>query len=109
MDIKYNLKKYLRDYFDKNNKDVSKMSQADFSKALDVSAATVSRWIAPDDNAPMGYLPEIAAVLNVSVTELLGIESEDNLSIEERTIINTYRANENFKVISDAFIKETNK
>lgn len=96
-----NISKYISNYLNE-----TKMPKAQFGKLFGVSATSVTRWIdcvcAPD----IDLIPKISEVLNVPVTELLGIESEPTLKPDDIKLVKEYAANIPFKDLVNRYFND---
>ena len=93
--ISTNLKKILQE---------KGIQQKDISLVCKKTPATVSRWI--DGTAPIAskYIIPICRFLEISPNDLF--DYKDNLSADEKTLLNAYRKDKKFKSIADLLLKK---
>ena len=85
-----------------NKEDMTPTELADYLK---VTTATISRWLTGSITPRLNTLFELCELFKVDVYTLLGIKDPNNLTEEEKNIINAYRNDAEFKVIVDRIIK----
>lgn len=101
--VRASIARHLNEYFDNN-----KGAKTEFANKLGVSRTSVDRWTdcicAPD----LELLPKISEIINVSVSELLGVDiiSSKALTPELTNIVNQYLDNAAFKNIVDRYLKD---
>lgn len=74
------------------------LTQSELAVILGVKNTAVSNWETGDNNPPADSLGNICEALGISATELLGLKHpRDELSFEERRVIQKYRENKNMQ------------
>ncbi|MBQ4486519.1 MAG: LexA family transcriptional regulator [Oscillospiraceae bacterium] len=69
----------------------AKLSQQALSEMLGVSRNTVTNWVADKYKPDHDLIPQICEILGLTLSELYGIHSKDELSKPERSVIHNYR------------------
>ena len=86
--MKYEIGKRIRYY-----RELKRLSQKDFAKAIGVSNSRVSNWELGINRPDADLLYLICHKLGISADELLGIElNADEYSEEEKRLVANYRA-----------------
>lgn len=68
-----------------------KISQAALAEMLGVSRNTVNNWVADKYKPEHEVIVKLCEVLSLSLNDLYGVQTSEELSSSERTIINNYR------------------
>ena len=90
--IGQNLKKYLAQ---------SRIQQKELAVACGKTKGTISHWVEGRVSVPIKYIPTICEMLGITLYELFGLPDTSLLSEAERKVLNAYRTDEVFKLISD--------
>lgn len=86
---KYDIGSRIRKYREKSG-----MSQKELANRLNISNSRVSNWEQGLHRPDAGVLADICRALNISPSELLDVHlSAEELSSQERKVIEAYRAN----------------
>lgn len=86
---KYDIGSRIRKYREKSG-----MSQKELANRLNISNSRVSNWEQGLHRPDADVLADICRALNISPSELLDVHlSAEELSIQERKVIEAYRAN----------------
>lgn len=84
---KYEIGNRIRKY-----RELCGMSQRELAEKIEVSNSRISNWEQGINRPDADILAELCRVLNVSPSELLDVHlSTDNLSEQERKVIQAYR------------------
>ena len=67
------------------------ISQKELANMLDVSQSAVTNWIKGKNSPDIEIVAEICRILEITVTQLFGIDNPNEYSLLERTIILRYR------------------
>ncbi len=87
-----NLKKYLAQ---------SRVQQKELAVACGKTEGTISHWVDGRVSIPIKYIPVICEMLEITLYELFELPDPCLLSEAERKVLNAYRKDEVFKLISD--------
>lgn len=90
--INQNLKKYLAQ---------SRIQQKELAITCGKTEGTISHWAEGRVSIPVRYIPVICEMLDITLYELFGLPDPSLLSEAERKVLNAYRNDEVFKLISD--------
>ncbi len=87
-----NLKKYLAQ---------SRVQQKELAVACGKTEGTISHWVDGRVSIPIKYIPVICEMLDITLYDLFGLPDPSLLSETERRVLNAYRKDEVFKLITD--------
>ncbi len=74
-------------------REISGLTQKQLASRLNINNSRVSNWEQGANNPPADLIADICEALNVSASELLGVKlAADELNVDERKVINEYRA-----------------
>lgn len=65
--------------------------KADLARLLNINTSVIATWEKRGTNPPAEYLARICDFLDISIYELLGIDSKD-LTTDEQELLDLYRA-----------------
>lgn len=85
--------KAIQEWFE-NNPDKLNI---DLARHFGVSEMTASRWHKGTNIPDVDLLPELADFLGIDLNTLFGVESNSDLTNEEKKIIEAYRTQENMR------------
>lgn len=78
----------IRKYREQNG-----LTQIQLAEMLGLKNSRISNWEQGANNPPADIIAKLCVALNVSASELLGVKlTADELNIEERRIVKSYRA-----------------
>ena len=75
----------------KERRQAAKLTQEEFASMLDLTRNTVINWESDKSKPDYSYLPLICSALDIRLSELFGIESDENLSELEHRIVRSIR------------------
>jgi len=84
--IRDNVKKNLGYYLS-----LKGISQKELAEKLNVSQSAVTNWIKGKNSPDIELVAEICEILNISVIELFGTDTNEQYTDTERQIISQYR------------------
>jgi len=85
-EIRNNVQKNLSYYLN-----LKKISQKELATMLNVSQSAVTNWIKGKNSPDIEIVAEICNILDITVTQLFGMNEPNDYSILEQTIILRYR------------------
>ena len=93
--ISKNLKKYLN---------CSRVQQKELAVACGKTEGTISHWVDGRVSIPIKYVPIICEMLDITLYELFGLPDPSLLSETEKKVLNAYRSDQEFKMISNRIL-----
>ncbi len=93
--ISQNLKKYLNR---------SRIQQKELAVACGKTEGTISHWVEGRVSIPIKYIPLICEMLDITLYELFGLPDPSLLSETEKKVLNAYRSDQEFKMISNRIL-----
>ncbi|MCR4660840.1 MAG: helix-turn-helix domain-containing protein [Clostridia bacterium] len=86
IDVRKNIVIFLNEQFSKNE-----VRQIDLANYLGVPKSNVYHWTKGLNSPDINYIPRIAQFFGVSALQLMGLDNLEEITVEERTIIESYR------------------
>ena len=81
------------------------ISCASFARELGLTDSSVFRWRAGTCAPDTSLLPKICEIMNISLSELFGLPSNNSLPEEEK-LLQSYRTNPEFKEFIDKYLND---
>ena len=76
-----------------------------FARELGLTDSSVFRWRAGTCAPDTSLLPKICEIMNISLSELFGLPSNNSLPEEEK-LLQSYRTNPEFKEFIDKYLND---
>lgn len=98
LDLRNNIQTRIKKFVDDND-----IAFSTFAKALKLSDTTVKRWYNGVCLPDINLLPSLSKYMNISISQLLGIDINLDLPDSQLELLNMYATNETFKNLVDKF------